>query len=219
MFPKRIFGIQSYRLRIRFIWPANGTQTGFTTTGQSGPGSNSNRGVLHIPQISRSGAFWYSFSVILRTNLPVGWDCRIHQLLLNRWVRSPNECPDYDTKFDGEVPVMLELWGMQSTPSLPSLPGPLRSLIRCYHSGPMYGLNRTNCILILNWIVWNRTDYLYKNGFGVDNLHRLICHKTNQPTNQGKLFFWCVCVGWSYSLLKIHILNLADRVCFKTAVT
>ena len=28
----------------------------------------------------------------------------------------------YDTKqSDGEVPVMLDLWGMQSTPSLPSL--------------------------------------------------------------------------------------------------
>ncbi len=26
---------------------------------------------------------------------------------------------------DGEVPAMLELWGMRSTPSLPSLPGPL----------------------------------------------------------------------------------------------
>ena len=34
----------------------------------------------------------------------------------------------YDIKqFDGEAPVMLELWGMQSTPSLPSLPGPLWS--------------------------------------------------------------------------------------------
>ena len=32
----------------------------------------------------------------------------------------------YDTKqSDGEVPVMLELWGMRSTPSLPSLQGPL----------------------------------------------------------------------------------------------
>ena len=26
---------------------------------------------------------------------------------------------------DGEVTVMLELWGMRSTPSLPLLPGPL----------------------------------------------------------------------------------------------
>ena len=39
---------------------------------------------------------------------------------------SPNEYSGYDTKqSDGEAPVMLELWGMQSTPSLPSLPGPL----------------------------------------------------------------------------------------------
>ena len=37
-----------------------------------------------------------------------------------------NECPGYDTKQSvGVVPVMQELWGMQSTPLLPSLPGPL----------------------------------------------------------------------------------------------
>ena len=37
-----------------------------------------------------------------------------------------NECPTYDTKqSEGEVPVMLELWGIRSTPSLPLLPGPL----------------------------------------------------------------------------------------------
>ena len=31
-----------------------------------------------------------------------------------------DECPEYDIKlFDGEVTVMLELWGMQTTPSLP----------------------------------------------------------------------------------------------------
>ena len=39
---------------------------------------------------------------------------------------SPNEFSGYDTKqSDGEVPVILELWGMRSTLSLPSLPGPL----------------------------------------------------------------------------------------------
>ena len=38
----------------------------------------------------------------------------------------PNERPGYDTKqSDGEVPVMLGLSEMQSTPSLPLLPGPL----------------------------------------------------------------------------------------------
>ena len=38
----------------------------------------------------------------------------------------PNECPGYDTKqSDGKVPAVLELWGIRSTPSLPSLQGPL----------------------------------------------------------------------------------------------
>ena len=39
----------------------------------------------------------------------------------------PNKiCPGYDTKLsDGEVPVMLELWGIRGTPSLPLLLGPL----------------------------------------------------------------------------------------------
>ena len=37
----------------------------------------------------------------------------------------PNECSGYDTKTDSEAPVMLELWGMRSTPSLPLLPCPL----------------------------------------------------------------------------------------------
>ena len=38
----------------------------------------------------------------------------------------PYKCPWYDTKqSDGEVPVILELWEMQSTPSLLLLPGPL----------------------------------------------------------------------------------------------
>ena len=42
---------------------------------------------------------------------PVGWGCRIHRLLLC------NVCPEYDTKqSDGEVPVLLELWGMCNTP-------------------------------------------------------------------------------------------------------
>ena len=59
-------------------------------------------------------------------NCPVSWGCRIHWLLLCRGVRPPNESPGYDTKqSDGEVPAVPELWRMRSTPSLPSLPGPL----------------------------------------------------------------------------------------------
>ena len=78
-------------------------------------------------------------------NCPVGWGCRIHWLLLCRGVRSPpNECPGYDTKqSDGEIPAMLELWGVRSTPSLPSLPGPLWPGVVAPDKGPIYGLNRT----------------------------------------------------------------------------
>ena len=39
---------------------------------------------------------------------------------------SPNESPGYGTKqSDGEVPVELKLREVYTTPSLPSLPGPL----------------------------------------------------------------------------------------------
>ena len=53
--------------------------------------------------------------------------CRIHPLLLCREGKPlANESPGYDTKkSDGEVPMMLELWRMRSTSSLPSLPGSL----------------------------------------------------------------------------------------------
>ena len=65
----------------------------------------------------------------------------------------PNECPGYDTKqSDGEVPAVLELWGMQNTPLLPSFPGPLWPGVVAPDKGPIYGLNRTNSILMLKWI-------------------------------------------------------------------
>ena len=37
------------------IQPIDGTLTGTTTPGQSGPGSNGDEGVLHIPQTSKTG--------------------------------------------------------------------------------------------------------------------------------------------------------------------
>ena len=59
-----------------------------------------------------------------RKSCPVGWGCRIHQLLLCRGVKLDIT----NTKqSDGEPPVMLELWGMLGTPSSPLLPGPLCS--------------------------------------------------------------------------------------------
>ena len=57
----------------------------------------------------------------------VSCGCRIHQLHLCQGVRPPpNKCPGYDIKqSDGEVSVMLEVWGRQSTRPLPLLPCPL----------------------------------------------------------------------------------------------
>ena len=59
--------------------------------------------------------------------LPLGWGCRIHRLRRYREVRPPTTSVlDMSLKkSDGEVPVMLELWGMISTPSLTSLQGSL----------------------------------------------------------------------------------------------
>ena len=56
---------------------------------------------------------------------PVGWGCTIHRL--QRGKNPPNKkSPGYDTKqSDREVPVILGLWGMRSTFSLPLLPDPL----------------------------------------------------------------------------------------------
>ena len=72
------------------------------------------------------------------------------------WV-SPNDCPDYDTKqFDGEATVMLEFGGMQSTPLLPSFPGPLWPGMvapdRVLAMGQIK-LFHIYCELMLNWIV------------------------------------------------------------------
>ena len=70
-----------------------------------------------------------------------------------RGVRQPpNECPRYDTKQpDDEVPVILQLWGMQSTPSLPLLPGPLWPGVV---APDIYRPNRTKLRIYakLNWL-------------------------------------------------------------------
>ena len=61
-----------------------------------------------------------TFRVIL---CPVGWGCRIHRLLLCRGVRHPSTSV-LDIILNNLM-VRFKLWGMLSTPSLPSLPGPL----------------------------------------------------------------------------------------------
>ena len=88
----------------------------------------------------------------------VSWDCRIHRLLFCWGVRPTNECPGYDNKqSDCEVPVMLELWVMQRISLLPSLPGLLWTGVVAPDRVLSMGQIELNWVLMLNWIVWNRT--------------------------------------------------------------
>ena len=83
-----------------------------------------------------------------QSHCPVDWTCRIHRLHICRGVRPTNESPGYDIKqSDGKVSVMLELWGMQSTPSLPSLPGPLWSGVEAFDRVLSMGQIELNYVL------------------------------------------------------------------------
>ena len=60
-------------------------------------------------------------------------------------------CPGYDIKqSDGEVPVMMELWGMWSSSSLPLLPGSLWPRVVAYDRVLSIGQIELNCVLMLN---------------------------------------------------------------------
>ena len=73
------------------------------------------------------------------------------------------EYPGYDTKqSDGEVPVMLELWEMRSTPSLPSHPGPIWPEVVAPDRVLSMGQKELNCELRQNWIAWNRNALILK---------------------------------------------------------
>ena len=75
----------------------------------------------------------------------------------------PNEYPWYDSKqSDGKIPVMLELCGMRSTPSLPSLPSPLWPRVIAPDRVLSMGQIELNCILMLNRIAWNRNVLTFK---------------------------------------------------------
>ena len=76
---------------------------------------------------------------------------------------------------DGDVPFMLELWGMQSRPLLPSLPDPLWPFVVAPDRVLSMSKTESNCVIMLsvllerklfwhvnsvlmiNWIVRNRT--------------------------------------------------------------
>ena len=111
---------------------------------------------------------WF-FIACIRNNmntifLYVHWGCWIHRLHLCRGVRPhPNEFPGYDTKnSNGEVPIMLELWGMRSISLLPSLPDPIWPGVVEPDRVRSSGQTELNCVLMLKWIAWNRTVLIFK---------------------------------------------------------
>ena len=91
--------------------------------------------------------------IVRSVALSVGTVEKTHNLSADH----PKECPGYMTqKSDGRVPVMLELWGMQSTPLLPSLLGPLWPRMVVPNRVLSSGQVQIICVLMLHWIVWNR---------------------------------------------------------------
>ena len=104
------------------------------------------------------------FDFVLHLPSSVDWGSRIYQLLLCWRVRPLTiECPGYYTKqSDGEVLVMLELCEMRSTPLLPLLPGPFWPGMRVPDRALPMNRIELSCVLMLNWIVWNRTVFCIK---------------------------------------------------------
>ena len=97
------------------------------------------------------------YIALIRTkevNCRVGWGCK---------TLPHNECPGYDTKqSNGEVLVMRENWGIQSTTSLPSLPGRFGLGVAAPDWVQSMGQIELNYVLRLNWITWNRTVLIFK---------------------------------------------------------
>ena len=94
----------------------------------------------------------------------MNYDLYMYILHLSRGVRPPpNVCLGYDTKqSDGEDSVILELWGMQSIPLLPSLSDLLCLGVVAPDMLLCIGQIELNCVLMPNWIVYNRTILTFK---------------------------------------------------------
>ena len=73
----------------------------------------------------------------------------------DRW--DPQRMSWYDIKqSDGQVLLMLDIWGMQGNPSLSSLPGSLWFGVVVPDSFLSLGQIELNSIPMLNWTAWNR---------------------------------------------------------------
>ena len=94
---------------------------------------------------------------------PVGWGCRIYRLHPCRGIRHPQRVSwIWHKQPDGAAPVMLELWGMRNTLSLPSLSGSLWPWVVAPYRVLSMGQIELNYIIMLNWIAWKRTVLPFK---------------------------------------------------------
>ena len=75
---------------------------------------------------------------------------------------------------------MLELCGMQSTPSLPSLPGLLKPGMVATDRVLSMGQIELDGVLMLNRIVWNRTVYMFKMDLALVTYNSWCTIKPNQ---------------------------------------
>ena len=74
----------------------------------------------------------------------------------------------YDSKQSkAAAPIIMELWGMGRTSSFSLILAQLYPGVVASDSLLSMGQIELNYVLMLNWIVWNRTVYMYKNGFGI----------------------------------------------------
>ena len=114
----------------------------------------------HVPFfLSSFLSFFLSFLNIMctYTQMFIRLGRRILRLLLCRGVRSPDECPGYDTK-----QIILELCGMRSTPLLQSLPYPLWPGDVAAERILSMSQIELKCVVMLNLIPWNRSALAFK---------------------------------------------------------
>ena len=149
-------------------------------------------------------------------NCSVVWSCRIHRLLLCRVIRSfLNECPGYDTKqSDGEVLVILQLCGIRSTPSLPSLAGSLRHGVVESDAVQSMGEIEQNCVIMQKGIAWNRTVLTFK-------LLTSLKLRTNAKWNYLKWNCFCMLnwIVWNGSVFDIETVLTVNWILWNRTVS
>ena len=76
------------------------------------------------------------------------------------------------------VNMLPKYWKTFHSSLLLSLPGLLGPRVVAPSRFLPMGQIKLNCVHMLNWIVGNRTVYMYKNRFSINNIQWLMCHET-----------------------------------------